>query len=208
MPNERRKYGYARVSSTTQNERRQIDALSAYGVQQRDIFTDKCSGRDFSRPEYLKMKSLLCEGDEVVILDLDRLGRTYDQMADEWNEITKTLKCDITILNCPILSTKGLGENSLDARLIADVTFSLLSYVAERERQSIRARQREGIEAARSQGITFGRPRVQKPLGFDAAYEQVLLRNITNKQAMANLNLRPSTYYSFVAAYRKEHGLV
>jgi len=208
MPNERRVYGYARVSSTTQNERRQVDALLAYGVRQRDIFTDKCSGRDFSRPEYLKMKSLLCEGDGVVILDLDRLGRTYDQMANEWNEITKTLKCDITILNCPILSTKGQGENSLDARLIADVTFSLLSYVSERERQSIKARQREGIETAKSQGVIFGRPRVEKPQGFDAAYEQVLLRNITSKQAMADLGLKPNTYYEFVKEYRKEHGLV
>jgi len=208
MPNERRKYGYARVSSTTQNERRQIDALLSHGVLQRDIFTDKASGKDFSRPEYLKMKSLLCEGDGVVILDLDRLGRTYDQMANEWNEITKTLKCDITILNCPILSTKGQGENSLDARLIADVTFSLLSYVSERERQSIKARQREGIETAKSQGVIFGRPRVEKPQGFDAAYEQVLLRNITSKQAMADLGLKPNTYYEFVKEYRKEHGLV
>ena len=208
MPNERRKYGYARVSSTTQNERRQVDALLSYGVLQRDIFTDKASGRDFSRPEYLKMKSLLCEGDEVVILDLDRLGRTYDQMANEWSEITKTLKCDITILNCPILSTKGQGENSLDARLIADVTFSLLSYVATRERENIRERQREGVESAKKKGVKFGRPRIGKPQGFDAAYEQVLLRKITSRQAMTTLGLKPNTFYRFVEEYRREHSLI
>lgn len=207
MPNENRIYGYCRVSSSSQNERRQIDALLAYGIQQRDIFIDKCSGRDFSRPEYLKMKSLLCEGDEVVILDLDRLGRTYDQMADEWNEITKTLKCDITILNCPILSTKGKGEHSLDARLIADVTFSLLSYVATRERQNIKERQRAGIDSAKRQGVRFGRPRTEKPQGFDTAYEQVLLRKITSRQAMSDLGLKPNVYYNFVRAYREEHGL-
>lgn len=208
MPDEKRKYGYVRVSSTSQNERRQVDALLACGVKQRDIFTDKCSGRDFSRPEYLKMKSLLCEGDEVVILDLDRLGRNYDQMATEWRQITKELKCDITILNCPILSTKRQGENSLDARLIADVTFSLLSYVSARERQNIRERQQEGINSAKRRGVSFGRPRIEKPQGFDATYEQVLLKNITSRQAMTTLGLKPNTFYGFVKEYRREHGLI
>lgn len=207
MPNEQRTYGYARVSSSGQNERRQIDALVAYGVQKRDIFIDKSSGKDFCRPEYAKMKSLLREGDEVVILDLDRLGRSYDKMAEEWRELTKSLKCDITILNCPILSTKGQGENSLDARLIADVTFQLLSYTAARERESIRQRQKEGIESAKGRGVSFGRPPILKPLGFDAAYEQVLLRKKTSVQAMSDLGLKPNVYYKFVAQYRKEHGL-
>ncbi len=198
MPNEKRSYGYARVSSSSQNERRQVDALLAYGIQKRDIFIDRCSGKDFARPEYLKMKSLLCEGDEVVILDLDRLGRTYDQMAEEWRELTKALKCDISILNCPILSTKGQGENSLDTRLIADVTFSLLSYVAARERESIRERQREGIESAKRQGVSFGRPRIAKPDNFSEVYQRVKNREITNVKAMEILGLKSNCYYAFV----------
>ena len=153
MPTAKRVFGYCRVSSQGQNLDRQIDALKAAGVNERDIFTDKASGKDFRRQAYETMKSLLREGDELVIVDLDRLGRNYSQIAEEWQEITKTKGCDIVILNCPILSTKR-SDNSLDTRLIADIMFNLLAYIGEKERTAIRQRQREGIEAAKKNMIT------------------------------------------------------
>ena len=188
MPTAKRVFGYCRVSSQGQNLDRQIDALKAAGVNERDIFTDKASGKDFRRQAYETMKSLLREGDELVILDLDRLGRNYSQIAEEWQKITKTKGCDIVILNCPILSTKR-SDNSLDTRLIADIMFNLLAYIGEKERTAIRQRQREGIEAAKSRGTQFGRPRIEKPDQFDTTYQRVLSREITAKKAMELLGL-------------------
>ena len=202
MPTAKRVFGYCRVSSQGQNLDRQIDALKAAGVNERDIFTDKASGKDFRRQAYETMKSLLREGDELIILDLDRLGRNYSQIAEEWQEITKTKGCDIVILNCPILSTKR-SDNSLDTRLIADIMFNLLAYIGEKERTAIRQRQREGIEAAKSRGTQFGRPRITKPDEFDATYQRVLNREITAKKAMDLLGLKPNVFYQFVKEYKE-----
>lgn len=207
MPDKKRVFGYARVSARTQNASRQVKALLDYGCSQRDIFIDKASGKDFSRPEYEKLKTLLCPEDELVVLDLDRLGRNYEQMGHEWNEITRTLGCDITVLNCPILSTKTNNGDSLDTRLIADIVFQLLSYVAERERLSIRERQQAGVECARAAGVQFGRPKIQKPAEFDVLYEKVLKRQMTSKAAMEEMGLKPNVYYGFVKKYREERGL-
>ena len=204
---DKRIYGYARVSSKSQNESRQVKALLDYGCSQRDIFIDKASGKDFSRPEYEKLKTLLCPEDELVVLDLDRLGRNYEQMRDEWNEITRTLGCDITVLNCPAVSTKTNNGSSLDTRLIADIIFQVISYFAERERLSIRERQQAGIECARAAGVRFGRPKIQKPDEFDVLYEKVLKRQITNKVAMEKMGLKTNAYYGFVKKYREERGL-
>jgi DNA invertase Pin-like site-specific DNA recombinase len=194
---EGRMYGYVRVSSKSQNESRQIDALKSYGVNTRDIFIDKVSGKDFERPNYLIMKGLLVAGDIVVILDLDRLGRNYDEMAREWQEITREKKCDIVIINMPILSTVD-RKDSLDTKFLADMIFSLLSYVAERERESIKERQREGILSAKTRGVSLGRPPVRKPENFSEVYEKVKKHEITNRQAMEIMGLKPNTYYRFV----------
>lgn len=207
MPDKKRLFGYGRISTRGQNEARQVKALLDYGCSERDVFIDKASGKDFSRPAYETMKSLLRQGDEVVILDLDRLGRNYEQMRDEWNEITGTLGCDITVLNCPIVSTKTNNGGSLDTRLIADIVFQLLSYVAERERISIRERQQAGIACAKSAGVQFGRPKIQKPAEFDVLYEKVLKRQMTNKAAMEEMGLKTNAYYGFVKKYREERGL-
>lgn len=194
---ENRRFGYIRVSSKTQNEARQRDALLLEGVMARDIFIDKQSGKDFSRPAYQSMVKSLQEGDEVVILDLDRLGRNYSEMAKEWNYITEERKCDIRVINYPLLST-AQEEKTLDKRFIAKLTFEILSYVAEREREEIRRRQREGIESAKAKGIKFGRAKIPKPERFDETYHRVLKREITNRQAMRELGLKPNTYYAFV----------
>lgn len=193
---DRRMFGYVRVSSRTQNEARQVAALEEYGVDKRDIFIDKTSGKNFERPKYQTMKSLLQEGDIVVLLDLDRLGRNYSEMASEWQNITKEKGCDIEIINLPILNTNQKKE-TLDTRFLADMIFSILSYVAERERQDIKARQKEGIEVAKRNGTKFGRPTIERPSNFDEVYNRVKKHEITNRKAMELLNLKPNTYYRF-----------
>lgn len=128
--------GYVRVSTGHQNTDRQREALLKAGVASRDIFTDKQSGKDFSRPQYQKLKEQLVAGDTVVILDLDRLGRNYDEMASEWNDLTKNRQCNIEVINFPLLSTTNKSKQ-LETRLMADVIFALLSYVAEREHNNL-----------------------------------------------------------------------
>lgn len=200
--NEKRTFGYIRISSKSQNESRQTTALTKEGVLPRDIFIDKQSGKDFSRPGYQRMIQSLQSGDEVVILDLDRLGRNYSEMAKEWNYITNELNCDIRVINYPLLSTSQ-EEKSLDRRFIVNLTFQILSYVAEKEREQLRNRQREGIESAKMKGVKFGRKRIPKPDEFDDTYKRVLSREITNREAMEYLGLKTNTYYSFVKEFTK-----
>ncbi len=199
---EKRVFGYIRVSSRSQNEARQRDALIDAGVLERDIYIDKQSGKDFARPRYKELLRSLQKGDEVVILDLDRLGRNYLEMAKEWSFITEEKECDIKVINYPLLST-AQEEKTLDRRFIAKLTFEILSYVAEKEREEIRERQREGIRSAKSKGVKFGRNKIQKPEGFNETYQKVLRREITNRQAMDELGLKPNTYYSFVREFTK-----
>lgn len=202
---EKRVFGYIRVSSRTQNEARQREALMKEGVFERDIYIDKQSGKNFFRPAYQRMLQDLQPGDEVIILDLDRLGRNYQEMAIEWNLITNEKGCDIRVINYPLLNT-AQEEKTLDRRFIANLTFQILSYVAEKEREEIRNRQREGIESARVKGVKFGRTKIPKPERFDNIYQRVLRREITNRQAMEELGLKANTYYTFAKAY-KESGL-
>lgn len=199
---EKRILGYIRVSSRTQNEARQRDALKKEGVLEKDIYLDKQSGKDFYRPAYMEMIQSLNPGDEVIVLDLDRLGRNYQEMAKEWHHITNDKGCDIRVLNCPLLNT-AQEEESLDRRLIANLTFEILSYVAEKEREEIKSRQREGIESARIKGVKFGRSKIPKPEKFDETYKRVIKKEITNRQAMEELGLKSNTYYAFVKKYRE-----
>ena len=194
---EKRKFGYMRVSSRTQCEARQRDALIKAGVLERDIYSDQQSGKDFSRPAYQQMIQSLQPGDEIIILDLDRLGRNFEEMAKEWNYITEEKKCDIRVINYPLLNT-AQKEKSLDRRFIANLTFQILSYVASKERENIRRRQLEGIESAKAKGVKFGRNRIPKPESFNETYQRVLRREITNRQAMEELGLKANTYYAFV----------
>ncbi len=202
MNSENRVYGYCRVSSKSQNENRQVDAMLSYGVAKRDIFVDKASGKDFDRPQYEVMKSLLRPGDELVVLDLDRLGRNYNDMAREWQDITVNKGCSISVINFPLLSTSKQIDSSLDSRLIADIIFRLLSYCAERERLSTKERQREGIAAAQSRGTKFGRPKIARPDNFSEVYQRVKNREITNVKAMELLNLKSNVYYTFAREER------
>ena len=203
--NNSRVYGYARVSSKEQNLDRQIKALLENGVEERFIFVDKQSGKDFNREQYQVLKNALRENDVLVIKSIDRLGRNYSQIIDEWRDITKNIKADIRVLDMAILDTSKNKE--LLGSVISDIVLALLSYVAEQERTFIRQRQREGIDIALKNGTktgkNFGRPKIERPNNFD---EVVLLwknKEIKTKDAIEMLNLRPNTFYKLVKENKK-----
>lgn len=189
-------YGYARVSSKEQNEDRQIQALLDNGVEDRFIFVDKQSGKDFNREQYQVLKNALRENDLLVVKSIDRLGRNYNMIIDEWRDITKNIKADIRVLDMPILDTSKNKE--LLGNVITDIVLGLLSYVAEQERTFINQRQREGIDIALSKGVKFGRPKIEKPHNFDDVVFRWKNKEIKTKEAMELLNLKPNTFYNFI----------
>ena len=161
-------YGYVRVSSKEQNEDRQMIAMREFGVEK--IYMDKQSGKDFNRPEYQKMVRKLKAGDVLVVHSLDRFGRNYDEIIEQWKLIVKEKGADIVVLDMPLLDTRN--DKNLTGRLIADIVLQLLAYVAQTEREAIRKRQREGIDAALARGVKFGRERMPVPDEFHEAGKQ------------------------------------
>lgn len=161
-------YGYVRVSTKEQNEARQLIAMEEFGVHTSLIFIDKQSGKDFERPQYKKMMEQLEEEDVLVIKSIDRLGRNYEEIIEQWRMITKEKRAAIVVLDMPLLDTRQ--GRDLTGTLIADIVLQLLSYVAQTERDFIRQRQAEGIAAAKAKGVHFGAQRKQKPDGYDACY--------------------------------------
>ena len=155
-------YGYARVSSKEQNLDRQLNALLEFGVPKNSIFADKASGKDFNRDSYISLMKKLRADDVVIIKSIDRLGRNYEEILNEWRSITKVKKAAIVVLDMPLLDTRKKPDG-LTSVLIADIVLQLLSYVAQVERENIRQRQKEGIAAAQSRGIRFGRPKKKRP---------------------------------------------
>lgn len=194
---EMRIHGYARVSSKEQNEIRQINALKEFGVSDRDIYIDKLSGKSFDRPEYQRMVNALRKGDLLVILSIDRLGRNYTEIQEQWKHITDNLDCDIMVLDMPLLDTRAQGAN-IDSRFMSDLVLQILSYVAQKERENIKVRQKQGIEIARAQGKTLGRPRAIRPNNWDEVYAQWKNKEITAKNAMEQLGLKRNTFYKLV----------
>ena len=189
--------GYCRISDASQNELRQIIAMKEFGISERDIYIDKQSGKDFNRTQYKIMLNNIRENDLVVFMSLDRMGRNYSEIQEQWRYITKELKADIKILDMDLLDTRG-DNNSLDRKFICDLTLQILAYVAEKERINIRARQAQGIAAAKANNVKFGRPKISKP---DNWYEIIALWNkgeITAKQAMNELGLKRATFYSML----------
>ena len=151
-------YAYARVSTQDQNLARQFEAFADFGVERKNIYFDKKSGKDFERANYLRLVRRLGVGDLLVIKSIDRLGRNYNMIIDEWRRITKCIGADILVLDMPLLDTRE-KSNSLVGKFISDIVLQVLSFVAENERANIRARQAEGIAAAKKKGVKFGRPR-------------------------------------------------
>lgn len=185
--------GYARVSSASQNESRQLIELTEYGVDRKNIYIDKSSGKDFNRPEYIKMTRKLRIGDVLIIKSIDRLGRNYNEIQEEWKKITKKKGADIVVLDMPLLdTTKG---KDLLGTFIADLVLQLLSFVAENERINIRQRQAEGIAAARSRGVRFGRPPTKIPDNYMENYILWKRKKITAQQAADNCSLPIWTFY-------------
>lgn len=196
---------YGRVSSKDQNEGRQLTVASELGIDERDVFIDKQSGKDFSRSQYQVLKNALREGDLLVIKSIDRLGRNYNMIIDEWRDITKNIKADIKVLDMPLLDTTQ--DKELLGTVISDVVLQLLSYMAEQERTFIKQRQREGINImpivdgkriSTKTNRAMGRPRVEKPDNFDEVVARWKKEEITARQAMNELNLKTNTFYSMV----------
>lgn len=191
------KVGYVRVSSKDQNEARQIPTMEAYGVDK--IYMDKQSGKDFNREEYQKMISELKEGDVVVFHSLDRLGRNYDEITEEWRKITREIKADIIIADMPLLDTTKRG-NDLTGKFIADMVLQVLSYVAANERENIRKRQAEGIAIAKAQGKYKGRAKNEydKDL-FEQTKRRCDAGEITKKEFAEIMGVSRKTLYNMLA---------
>lgn len=191
-------FGYIRVSSKEQNTDRQKQALLEYGVDERDIIEDKVSGKDFNRNGYLTLKnSLLRAGDTLVIKELDRLGRNMDMIKSEWQEI-QSIGIDIVVLDTPILNTKN--KSDLEKKLIANIVFELLTYMAEKERIKIKTRQAEGIAIAKSKGLYKGRKKIVNE-NFENVYDNWKKGKITAVKAIEILDMKKSTFYRRVKEY-------
>lgn len=197
-------FGYARVSSTDQNLDRQIEALRPYITDKRYLYCDKASGKDFDRRAWRALVGTettlpaLQSGDLVVVVSLDRIGRNYTEIQQEWKHITQTLGANIKVLDMPLLDTSA-DNNNLDRRFMADLVLQILSYVAERERINIKARQAQGIKIALEKGVHFGRVATQKPENWDAVISEVEAGRLTATAAMKQLNLKRTTFYKLWA---------
>ena len=199
-------YAYARVSSADQNLNRQIDSFLEFGVEQSKIFSDKKSGKNFERENYLKLIKSIKKGDLLVVKSIDRLGRNYDMIIEEWTRITKQIGADILVLDMPLLDTRTRG-NDLTGKLISDIVLQLLSYVAQKERENIRARQREGIASAKQRGVKFGRPSIPNPDDFVEVVRAYRNKEISYEDVLHRTGMKKSTFYLRMRIIILEHEL-
>ena len=191
-----------RVSSTDQNMARQHMELVRWGIEEKRLYADKVSGKDFDRPAYQKLRKLLKKGDTLVVKSIDRLGRNYEEILNEWRYIVRELGADIVILDMPVLDTRV--SRDLVGTLISDIVLQLLSYVAQTEREYIRQRQREGIEAARAKGRSLGRPASPYPDGFDSCYKKWKSNSLTFSQMQLRLGVTENQLRWFIRRKNKE----
>ena len=198
-------YGYVRVSSTDQNEDRQMIALREVGVPEKNIFMDKQSGKDFDRPNYKKLVRKLKAGDLLYILSIDRLGRNYEEIQKQWRVLTKEIGIDICVLDMPLLDTRN--GRDLTGTLIADIVLQLLSYVAQTEREFIKQRQREGIDAAKARGVHCGRHEKQRPENYDTVYLQWQRGELSGRQASELLGVAHTTFQRWIKKDRNAGAL-
>lgn len=194
-------YGYMRVSSKEQNEDRQKIALTEMGVPENNIYIDKQSGKDFERTQYKRLLRKLNENSVLYIKSIDRLGRNYGELNEQWRIITKEKKSDIVVIDMPLLDTRR--EKNLLGTFISDVVLALLSYVAENERTNIKQRQAEGIAAAKARGVKFGRPPLPIPENFYQMHKDWRAGKITIEEAAKACNMCPKTFYSKAVKYEK-----
>lgn len=191
-------YGYIRVSSKDQCEDRQFLALKQFDIPRKNIYVDKVSGKNFDRPQYNRLVKRLKKGDVLIVLSIDRLGRNYDEIQNQWRIITKVKQVDIVVLDMPLLDTRKKGDQDLTGTFIADMVLQILAYVAQIERENIKQRQKEGIHAAKSRGVIFGRPKKDVPQNFKEIKNQWLQNQITSRQAAKALGIAQSTFLRWV----------
>ena len=189
-------YGYVRVSSRDQNEERQMIAMQEFGVEKKQIYLDKQSGKDFERPQYQKLLRKIKSGDTLVIKSIDRLGRNYDEILVQWRTITKQKKAAIVVLDMPLLDTRQ--NRDLTGTLIADIVLQLLSYVAQTEREFIKQRQKEGIAAAKARGVKFGRTPLERPAEYERIKNMYLSGFYSARIAASKLKVTHKTFLKWV----------
>ena len=199
-------YAYIRVSTRTQNIDRQLEAIKEYEIKKRNIFIDKESGKDFNRTNYQRLIKKLKPNDLVIIKSIDRLGRNYQQIIEEWRRITKIIKANIKVLDMPLLNTEGDEiSGGLVGAFIADLVLQILSFVAENERINIKERQREGIRIAKEKGVRFGRPLVTLPEELEPYIKQYINRERKCLELMKILNVSRGRFYVYVRKYKEKY---
>jgi len=190
-------YGYVRVSTREQNEGRQLAAMRDFGVQDGNIFLDRQSGKDFNRPAYKRLLKKLKPGDILIVKSIDRLGRNYGEILEQWRIITKERQVAVVVLDIPLLDTRQ-KERDLTGTFIADLVLQILSYVAQTEREFIRQRQTEGIAAAKARGVKFGRPPKERPASFREIREAWIRREISAREAARRAKVNHKTFLEWV----------
>ena len=194
-------YGYVRVSTIGQNVDRQMEEMYSLGIEKKRIYVDYESGKDFNRTSYQKMIHKIKKDDLIYIKSIDRLGRNYDMIIEEWTRITKIICADIVVIDMPLLDTRIKGSN-LIGKFISDIVLQVLSFVAQSERENIRQRQAEGIRIAKAKGVIFGRPKYILPTNFEEIVMRYLAKELTYIEAINLLNLKRSTFFKYVRSYR------
>lgn len=193
-------YGYVRVSSTDQNEDRQLIAMSEKNIPQKNIYIDKQSGKDFERPQYKRLVKRLKAGDLLYILSIDRLGRNYEEIQRQWRVLTKDIGIDICVIDMPLLDTRN-GKD-LMGTFIADLVLQILSFVAQNERENIKKRQAEGIAAAKAKGVKFGRPEKSVPNDFPRLIREWEKNKLSFSELLRRCNMSEATFYRRLREYR------
>ena len=197
-------YGYIRVSAIDQNEDRQLIAMKERGIPRKNIFIDKASGKDFNRSDYQKLVEVMESGDLLYIGSIDRLGRNYHEIQEQWRFLTKEKGIDIAVIDMPLLDTRQ-GKD-LMGTFIADLVLQILSFVAQSEREFNHKRQAEGIKAARARGVQFGRPPKKSPANFTEVVKLWEKGKICFEDALTQTDLKKTTFYQFLKAYRAKQG--
>ena len=198
-------YGYIRVSSIDQNENRQLVAMQELKILTENLFIDKQSGKDFDRPNYLKLTKRLKSGDLLYIKSIDRLGRNYEEIQNQWRILTKEKGVDIAVIDMPLLDTRL--NKDLMGTFIADLVLQILSFVAQSERENIRKRQAEGIAAAKARGVRFGRPSKEAPANFGELVKKWESKQLPIDEVLALCEMKDTTFYKRLSEYRILQGI-
>ena len=196
-------YGYIRVSSRDQNEDRQLIAMQELSIPPTHVYIDKQSGKDFNRPKYKRLLRKLRRDDLLYIKSIDRLGRNYHEIQEEWRKITKKKGADIVVLDMPLLDTR-VKESNLIGKFISDIVLQILSFVAQSERENIKQRQAEGIRIAKEKGVIFGRPKYKLPSNFAEVVDRYHNKELSHYEAIDILHLKRSTFFKYAKIYKNK----